>query len=171
MERGLQSHHKKCLTTMRKFSAGILAYRLIDGRLEVLLGHPGGPIWAHRDRGCWSIPKGEFDFTEETPLDAARREFTEETGFMPVGKFIELGVCAVSSAKTVYAFGLECAGLDAGKAKSNMVDMEWPPHSGQRVSFPEIDRCEWFGVAEAMIKILPGQQQFVVKLQESVVEE
>ena len=155
---------------MRKFSAGILAYRWVDGHLEVLLGHPGGPIWSRRDRGCWSIPKGEFDFDEETPLDAARREFAEETGFTPIGKFIELGMCAVNSSKTVYAFGLECANLDAGKAKSNMVDMEWPPHTGQRVSFPEIDRCEWFGVAEALIKILPGQQQFVNKLKECVGE-
>lgn len=150
---------------MRKVSAGIVAYRFSEGgHIEVLLGHPGGPVWAHRDRGCWSIPKGEFDPLEETPLDAARREFAEETGYSVNGKFIELGSARLKSGKEVYAFGLECGNLDASQAHSNMFEMEWPPHSGQHVSFPELDRIGWFGLAEALIKILPGQQQFISEL-------
>lgn len=150
---------------MQKTSAGILAYRqAVDGRLEVLLGHPGGPVWARRDRGCWSIPKGEFNIVDETPLDAARREFAEETGFTVSGKILELGTATMSSGKVVYGFAVECADLDASLTSSNMADMEWPPHSGRRVSFPEIDRCEWFGLTEALIKVLPGQQVLLTNL-------
>lgn len=150
-----------------KVSAGIVAYRFNDGKVEVLLGHPGGILWAKRDNGWWSIPKGEFEPTEETPLDAARREFNEETGFEVTGDFIELTATKQKSGKLVYAFALECD-VDTGKATSNYFEMEWPPHSGHKVEFPEIDRIEWFGIGEALIKILPGQQPFIMQLVEKL---
>ncbi|MCL4473048.1 MAG: NUDIX domain-containing protein [Actinobacteria bacterium] len=143
-------------------SAGILMYRLREGILELLLVHPGGPFWAKKDAGAWSIPKGEY-VAGEDPLIAARREFREETGFEAVGEFIELTPLKQRSGKVVACWALE-GDLDAGAISSNTFELEWPPHSGRKVSFPEIDRAGWFGVDAAKEKILPGQAGFITEL-------
>ena len=143
-------------------SAGILMYRWCEGALEMLLVHPGGPFWAKKDAGAWSIPKGEYDVGED-PLIAARREFQEETGFEAVGELIELTPLKQRSGKVVACWALE-GDLDAGAISSNTFELEWPPRSGRKVSFPEADRAGWFEAGAAKEKILPGQAGFISEL-------
>jgi predicted NUDIX family NTP pyrophosphohydrolase len=142
-------------------SAGILMYRR-SPKLELMLAHPGGPFWAKKDEGAWSIPKGECDDAEE-PLACAIREFEEELGSRPMGKFIELGEIAQPSRKIVAAFAVEC-NFDPAKLRSNRFEIEWPPKSGVMQSFPEIDRAAWFAPTLAKVKILAGQQGFIDRL-------
>jgi len=149
---------------MSKKSAGLLLYREVSGRLEVLLCHPGGPFWAKRDEGAWSIPKGEFEDGED-PLSAAKREFTEETGFTPVGEeFLPLEPIRQAGGKLVDAWALRCD-LDPSGLKSNTFSLEWPPKSGRYQEFPEVDRAAWLDVEEASPKMLKGQLPFLDELQ------
>jgi predicted NUDIX family NTP pyrophosphohydrolase len=145
-----------------KKSAGILLYRWNQGRLEVLLAHPGGPFWKNRDRGAWTIPKGEIGEGEDA-YAAARREFAEETGFALGDVCIALAPRRQPSGKTIYAWAIE-GECDAARARSNLFRMEWPPKSGKEVEFPEIDRVEWFALPQAADKILPGQAPFLDEL-------
>jgi predicted NUDIX family NTP pyrophosphohydrolase len=147
---------------MTKRSAGILMFRGEGSELEMLLAHPGGLFWAKKDEGAWSIPKGEYDEAEE-PLACAIREFEEELGTRPEGKFIELGEIVQPSRKIVVAFAVEGA-FDPAALKSNRFELEWPPKSGRMQSFPEIDRAGWFTPDLAKVKILPGQQGFIDRL-------
>ena len=140
---------------MAKRSAGILLYRMRNKFLEVFLVHPGGPFWAKKDEGAWSIPKGEFDDGED-PLKAARREFQEETGLAPDGKFIELNPIRQKSGKFVYAWAIE-GDIDPTKISSNNFEMEWPPRSGKMRSFPEVDKADWFTLDKAKRKMNAGQ--------------
>jgi predicted NUDIX family NTP pyrophosphohydrolase len=146
-----------------KRSAGILAFRLGEGALEVLLIHPGGPFWAKKDAGSWSIPKGLYT-EDEDALVAAKREFEEETGLKPVGDFIELGAFRQLSGKTISAWAIE-NDFDISAFKSNTFSMEWPPRSGRIQEFPEADRAQWFGAAEARRKITKGQVPIVDALE------
>ena len=148
---------------MKKKSAGILLYRFRNEDLEVLLAHPGGPLWAKKDAGAWSIPKGEIEEGED-PLQAARREFEEETGLPVAGAFIELRPVKQPGGKTVMSWALQKDG-DAAVMKSNTFTMEWPPKSGRRQEFPEIDRAGWFSLAEAKVKISKGQLPILEDLQ------
>jgi predicted NUDIX family NTP pyrophosphohydrolase len=143
-------------------SAGILVYRRRPAGLEVFLVHPGGPFWAKKDIGAWSIPKGEFTDVEK-PLDAARREFTEETGQAIGGEFLALTPAKQKSRKIVHAFAVE-GDVDAAKIVSNEFELEWPPRSGTMRRFPEIDRGAWFGMEEARTKINAGQVPFLDEL-------
>lgn len=142
---------------MPKASAGLLIYRHVGGRrvLEVLLVHPGGPFWAKRDDGAWSIPKGEFGPGED-PLGAAKREFREETGLAVEGDFVPLAPVKQAGGKVVRAWAIE-SDCDPTCLRSNTFSMEWPPGSGSRREFPEVDRAAWFPISEARRKILPGQ--------------
>ena len=140
---------------MAKKSAGILLYRVNDGALEVLLAHPGGPFWARKDMGAWTIPKGEIGDGED-PLDAARREMAEETGIEAGGPAIPLAPIRMKGGKTVIAFAV-LGDCDPASIRSNTFSMEWPPGSGQQQEFPEIDRAQWFAIKEAKGKILPAQ--------------
>jgi predicted NUDIX family NTP pyrophosphohydrolase len=130
--------------------------------LEVLLVHPGGPFWAKKDDGAWSIPKGEFADGEE-PLDAAKREFEEETGIPAVGDFIALESLKQPSGKLVFAWAVR-SDFDPSRLKSNTFSMEWPPKSGRQQEFPEVDKAEWFNVEAARRKILKGQAPFLDQL-------
>jgi predicted NUDIX family NTP pyrophosphohydrolase len=146
-------------------SAGILLHRTGSEGREVLLVHPGGPFWAKRDDGAWSIPKGEYDDGEE-PLAAALREFEEELGsaLEHVGELRELGEVRQRNRKLVMAWAAE-GDLDAAAVRSNTFEMEWPPRSGKRQAFPEIDRAEWFGLARAREKLIPAQVAFLDRLE------
>ncbi|HEX5448046.1 MAG TPA: NUDIX domain-containing protein [Candidatus Saccharimonadales bacterium] len=140
---------------MKKHSAGIIVYRIKEGRPEVLLAHMGAPWWAKKDAGAWSVPKGEVQEGEE-PLETAKREFTEELGLqVPEGELIELGSVEQSN-KTVTAWAVE-ADLKVDEVKSNTFKAEWPPRSGKTQEFPEIDRADYFGLAEATRKAVTGQ--------------
>ena len=143
-------------------SAGILLHRRREGRLEVLLVHPGGPFWANRDEGAWTIPKGEYEEGEDA-LDAARREFTEETGFAVEGPFRELAPVRQRSGKIVRAWAVE-GDCDVAAIRSNTFCMEWPPRSGRTAEFPEVDRGEWFTIEEARVKILAAQAPLLDEL-------
>ncbi|GAB6265773.1 MAG: NUDIX domain-containing protein [Methanothrix sp.] len=147
---------------MSKKSGGILPFRFQDNHLEVLLVHPGGPLWAGKDDGAWSISKGLFE-ENESPLDAARREFKEETGFEVDGVFIELGRIKQPSGKIVFAWAVE-KNLDERRIVSNKFMLEWPRRSGIMREFPEIDRADWFEIKSARKKILKGQQGFIDRL-------
>lgn len=147
---------------MPKRSAGMLMYRRAGARLEVLLVHPGGPFWAKRDLGAWSLPKGEYAAGEE-PLAVAMREFEEETGARPSGDFLPLGESVQPGRKIVTAWAVE-GDFDVGALKSNLFEMEWPPKSGRKTSFPEVDRAEWFSIEDARKKILRGQSAFLDRL-------
>jgi predicted NUDIX family NTP pyrophosphohydrolase len=147
---------------MPKRSAGLLMYRGSGQCLSVLLVHPGGPFWAKRDLGAWSIPKGEYPPDEE-PLAAARREFEEETGMRACGDFRPLGELVQPGRKVVSAWAVE-GDFDPATLVSNTFEIEWPPRSGRKALFPEIDRAQWFSIAEARQKILPGQRVFVDRL-------
>jgi len=147
---------------MAKKSAGILLYRFTKKILEVLIVHPGGPFWAKKDLGVWSIPKGELN-DNENPLDAALREFLEEMGEEISGNFIPMTPIKQSNGKIIYAFALE-HDFDALKIKSNMFTMEWPPKSGKQQAFPEIDRGEWFDFTTSKQKLNEYQAAIVDEL-------
>ena len=144
------------------YSAGIMAYRYKEGRLEVMLAHPGGPFWAKKDDASWSIPKGLIE-DGESEQEAARREFAEETGFTIDDSLIELGSIKQSSQKTITAFAV-CKEIDTSKVQSNTFEMEWPPKSGKKQVFPENDKAQWFSIREAKKKIIKGQIDFIEKL-------
>ena len=148
---------------MAKLSAGLLLYRRRGGALEVFLVHPGGPFWAKKDAGAWSIPKGETD-PEEDHLAAARREFAEETGLQADGRFLPLTPIRQSGGKIVHAFALE-GDFDPSTIQSNSFEIEWPPRSGRKRSFPEIDRAAWLSLDEARQKINPAQRALLDELQ------
>jgi predicted NUDIX family NTP pyrophosphohydrolase len=149
---------------MKRSSAGILLYRQRAGAVEVLLVHPGGPFWAKKDAGAWSIPKGEYEEGGD-PLEAARREFAEELGSDVTGPAIPLGDVKQKGGKVVAAWGVQ-GDLDAADVRSNTFEIEWPPRSGRRQSFPEIDRAEWFTPDEARAKLNPAQHAFLDRLLE-----
>jgi predicted NUDIX family NTP pyrophosphohydrolase len=143
-------------------SAGILLYRKINNQLQVFLVHPGGPFFKNKDMGAWSIPKGEFSDGEE-PLIAARREFEEETGQTINGNFIPLNPVKLKSGKRVYAWAVK-GEINHETIFSNLFELEWPPKSGKKQSFPEIDRAGWFNADEAKLKINMAQAAFIEEL-------
>ena len=147
---------------MPKQSAGVLLYRRNDRGLEVFLVHPGGPFWAKKDEHAWSIPKGEFG-DDELPLDAAKREFEEETGVSVAGTFVALEPLKQSGGKIIHAWACE-GDCDPRQLESNTFSMEWPPRSGRQQEFPEVDRAEWYTVAEARTKLHKGQVQLLEQL-------
>jgi predicted NUDIX family NTP pyrophosphohydrolase len=151
---------------MPKRSAGLLLYRLTGAEPEVLLVHPGGPFWAKKDAGAWSIPKGLYE-TGEEPLAAAKREFLEETGCVPDGDFRPLGAFKQPGGKIVEAWAVE-GDFDPARLRSNLFSMEWPPRSGAIAEFPEADRAGWFGLPEAEAKILKGQAPMLAVLREKL---
>jgi predicted NUDIX family NTP pyrophosphohydrolase len=151
-----------------KTSAGLVMYRIQSAELEVLLVHLGGPFWARKDEGAWFIPKGEIDLGEDE-FSAAKREFEEETGIKPEGDFIPLGRVRHKSGKTVAAWAFEGA-CDPASIKSNMFSMEWPPRSGKKKEFPEVDRAQWFPIEAAGPKIHPDEFQLLKRL-EAIVSE
>ena len=145
---------------MPKLSAGVLLYRTRDGVVEVLIAHPGGPFWARKDDGAWSIPKGEYTDGED-PWAVAQREFHEELGLpVPAGPRIDFGALKQPSGKVITAFAVE-ADLDVSDTHSNTFQIEWPKGSGRMREFPEIDRIGWFPVAQARTKLLKGQRAFL----------
>ena len=147
-----------------RLSAGILLFREREGRLEVLLGHPGGPFFTKKDEGSWTVLKGEADPGEDLQA-VARREFAEETGSQPPdGTMLELGEIRQKGGKTVVAWAL-AGDLDPATARSNTFEMEWPPRSGRRRAFPEIDRVDWFDLEAARRKILPAQVPLLDRLE------
>lgn len=150
---------------MPKQSAGLLLYRRTERGTEVFLVHPGGPFWAKKDLGAWSIPKGEYA-GDEDPLAAARREFEEETGFAIGGEFIELGTMRQAGGKVVAAWAVE-GDCDAAKLRSNLCQIEWPPRSGRMIDIPEVDRGAWFSLHEARERIVSGQRPFLDRLEEN----
>lgn len=149
---------------MAKLSAGILLYRIRDGALEVFLVHPGGPFWAKKDDGAWSIPKGEIEGKEDA-LGRARQEFREETGFAVAGDFHRLSEIKQAGGKRIQAFAVE-GDCDAAAIQSNSFTLEWPPHSGRHREFPEVDRAAWFDLAQARRKINQAQTGFLDQLQQ-----
>jgi len=148
---------------MAKQSAGILLYRIADNQLQVFLVHPGGPFFKNKDDGSWSIPKGEFA-EDENPLDAAKREFQEETGQSIDGNFIELTPIQQKGGKIVHAWAVE-GDIDHETIVSNTFEIEWPPRSGKKQSFPEIDRAAWFDLETAKVKINAAQAGLISELQ------
>lgn len=146
---------------MAKRSAGLLMFRRTDP-LEVFLVHPGGPFWSKKDFGAWSIPKGEYAEGED-PLEAAKREFSEETGFPTQGEFLELGTIKQAGGKFVSAWAFE-GDCDPARLTSNLCEIEWPPRSGRLVEFPEVDRGGWFSLDDAKERILKSQQSFLETL-------
>lgn len=150
---------------MAKQSAGILVYRRVPAGIEVLIVHPGGPFWAKKDQGAWSIPKGEFEDGEDINA-AAKREFQEETGQpVPEGEHIELGSVKTKSNKTIHAWAVE-GDLDVTQIQSNSFEMEWPPRSGQQQTFVEVDKAGWYTPEKAMQKLNLAQVAFVERLTE-----
>ena len=145
-----------------KVSAGLLMYRVCDGIFQVLLVHPGGPFWQHKENGAWSIPKGGIQSGED-PLAAAKREFTEETGFPCHGPFIPLAPIKQKSGKTVLAWAFQ-GDCDPARVRSINFSMEWPPYSGLQREFPEVDRAAFFNLEEAQKKIIPAQAAFIREL-------
>jgi predicted NUDIX family NTP pyrophosphohydrolase len=152
-----------------KRSAGLLLYRVLDGEVEVLLGHPGGPFWARKDDGAWSIPKGEYT-DEEDPWLAARREFREEIGLDPPdGPRVEFAPLKQPGGKIVTAFAVR-GDLDIADSVSNTFELEWPRGSGKLREYPEIDRVAWLSVTQARSKLLRGQQPLLDRLMELVAD-
>ena len=153
---------------MKKHSAGILVYKRGEGgSLMVLLAHPGGPYWSSKDIGVWSIPKGMYE-TPEQPFAAAQREFREEIGqSAPAGDYIELGNFMRSDGKLISAWAVE-GDIDISTVISNSFEMEWPPHSGKKQAFPEIDKAAWFSLTEAVVKLSSGQSVFLNRLAEKL---
>ena len=147
---------------MPKRSAGLILYRIRNGQLQVFLVHPGGPYWAHKDLGYWTIPKGEYVNTED-PLDAAKREFHEETGFAAGGVFMELGEIKQGGGKVVTAWAFE-GDCDPADLISNFCEIEWPPRSRKRLEIPEVDRGEWFSISAAQEHILSSQRPLLERL-------
>lgn len=146
----------------KKLSAGIVLYRLHSGEVDVFLVHPGGPFWAKKDAGVWSIPKGEYEAGEE-PLAVAKREFHEETGFLVEGTFHPLTALKQSSGKVISAWAVE-GDIDAAALTSNTFMLEWPPKSGKTREFPEVDRGAWFDLPTARLKLQAGQRGFLDQL-------
>lgn len=146
----------------KRRSAGILLWRRRNGAVEVMLAHPGGPLWSKQDEGAWSIPKGEFEPGESAEA-VAMREFREETGFGCEGELVPLAPCRQPGGKLVLAFALE-GDCDAAVARSNLFSMEWPPRSGRMQEFPEVDRVAWFGLDAASRRIMPGQRPLLDEL-------
>jgi len=153
---------------MPKMSAGLLMYRHRDGQVEVFVVHPGGPFWAKKDLGSWTIPKGEY-LDGEDALHAAQSEFQEETGFPAEGNFIALGDVKQPSGKILVAWALE-GDCDPGQLKSNTFLVEWPPRSGRQAEFPEVDRGAWFPIELAREKLLPGQRPLLDRLLQKVAD-
>jgi predicted NUDIX family NTP pyrophosphohydrolase len=151
---------------MPKRSAGLLMYRRRNRQLEVFLVHPGGPFWAKKDLGAWSISKGEY-VEGEPPLEAARREFEEETGFAADGDFLELGAVQQAGGKVVMAWAFE-GDCDPSKLISNRCEIEWPPRSGRKIEILEVDRGDWFSIAEARERILKSQAPLLDRLQQNL---
>lgn len=152
---------------MAKRSAGVVLYRFREKELQVLLLHMGGPFWKNKDEGGWTIPKGEYE-GEEPPLEAAKREFIEETGFeLPEGPWQELPEIRQAGGKRVQAYAVE-GNCDPEQLSSNTFEMEWPPRSGRRQSFPEADRAGWFSLAEARRKMIKSQAAVLDHLKEAV---
>jgi len=145
----------------KKTTAGLLLYRCRD-ELEVFLVHPGGPFWAKKDAGAWSLPKGEINEGEDS-LETAKREFTEETGFPIDGEFRQLDPVKQSGGKIVHAWAIE-ADCDPSKVRSNLFSLEWPPKSGKTQDFPEVDRAGWFNIPEARKRIIAAQIGFLDQL-------
>lgn len=141
-----------------------MLYRMRGGEVEVFLVHPGGPYWARKDDGAWSIPKGEYDVSDD-PLATAKREFREETGSELAGSFHALTPLTQPGGKVVSAWAVE-GDLDAATVQSNTFSLEWPPHSGKIQEFPEVDRGAWFDLHTARAKLLPGQRGFLNQLQQ-----
>jgi predicted NUDIX family NTP pyrophosphohydrolase len=148
---------------MKRRSAGLLMYRFQNGDLQVLLIHPGGPFWKGREMGAWSIPKGEFDDTEDA-LEAAKREFVEETGFAWSEPFIELQSIKQAGGKRVFAWAFE-GDCDPSKLVSNTFEIEYPPRTGRMTTFPEADKAGWFDLAAARRKMHVGQLPFLEQLE------
>lgn len=149
---------------MPKTSAGLLLWRRTPAGVQVLLGHPGGPLFARKDDGHWSVPKGEYDAAREEPLAAARREFAEELGVeAPAGEPLPLGEARQTSGKVNVVWALE-GDLDVTRVRSNLFTMEWPPRSGRQQEFPELDRAEWFDLTTANRKVFPSQLPFLDRL-------
>jgi predicted NUDIX family NTP pyrophosphohydrolase len=140
-------------------SAGLLLFRRRAPGVEIFLVHPGGPFWARKDEGAWSIPKGLYE-DDEDPLAAAQREFAEEVGTRIDGEFIPLGEFRLASGKRLIIWAIE-GDIDATEVTSNSFEMEWPPHSGRRAQFPEVDRADWFGLDVARRKLTKGQVQIL----------
>ena len=151
---------------MGKQSAGILLYRKQDNQLQIFLVHPGGPFFKNKDLGAWSIPKGEF-LDNEDALSAAKREFEEETGSAVEGKFTPLNPVTLKSGKKIQAWAIE-GNLDHEKVSSNTFEIEWPPKSGKKQSFPEVDRGGWFISAEAKLKVNPAQVDLIEELEKII---
>jgi predicted NUDIX family NTP pyrophosphohydrolase len=147
---------------MPKCSAGLMMYRVRESWLEVFLVHPGGPFWANKDKGAWSIPKGEYAGEEEA-FEVAKREFHEETGFVAEGSFVELGSIKQSGGKIVKAWAFE-GDCDAERLESNRTHIEWPPRSGHQLEVPEVDRGGWFSIAAAREHLLKSQEPLLDKL-------
>lgn len=147
----------------RSVSAGILLYRRAGAGIELLLAHPGGPFWKGRDAGAWTIPKGLVDEGEDH-LAAARREFAEETGTRLEGPFLPLGSVRQKAGKVVHAWACE-GDLDVTAVVSNVARTEWPPRSGRWITYPEVDRCEWFTPAEARARINAAQAELIERLE------
>ncbi|OQW37620.1 MAG: hypothetical protein A4E19_13160 [Nitrospira sp. SG-bin1] len=150
----------------KELSAGILLYRIRHKTIHVLLVHPGGPFWAKKDDGAWSIPKGEYDEGTDA-LEAAKREFHEETGFGISGETVPLSPLRQPSGKVISAWAVE-GEVDARSIRSNSFRMEWPPKSGMHQEFREVDRADWFDLPTAHRKILPGQRPFLIQLEDLV---
>jgi predicted NUDIX family NTP pyrophosphohydrolase len=147
-------------------SAGLLLFRKSPAGLEVFLAHPGGPFWQNRDAGAWTIPKGSIN-PGETPLDAARREFEEETGITSTGPYLELGSVKQKGGKVVHAWACE-GDADPDTVTSNATTMEWPRGSGRLLTFPEVDRCAWFGLRLARDRINEAQRELLDRLERLV---
>lgn len=139
-------------------------YRESGGQLEFFLVHPGGPFWKNKDVGAWSIPKGEFT-DDENPLDAAVREFAEETGHEIAGEFFALNPVKLKSGKTILAWAVE-GDIDANAVASNTFEMEWPPKSGKIITVPEVDKADWFNADDAVQRVNPAQTAFLLEIQQ-----
>jgi predicted NUDIX family NTP pyrophosphohydrolase len=151
---------------MPKRSAGLLMYRRLASELEVFLVHPGGPIWAKKDKGAWTIPKGEYE-PDENPLAAARREFEEETSFRATGEFLDLSSIKQKNGKLMNAWAFE-GDCDPAELTSNTCEIEWPPRSGRHLEIPEVDRGRWFSVSEAHEYLREEQRELLRRLSKIV---
>jgi predicted NUDIX family NTP pyrophosphohydrolase len=141
-------------------------FRRRNSEVEVFLVHPGGPLWSKKDLGAWSIPKGEY-LDREEPLQVAKREFEEETGFAPQGSFIALGDLKQLGGKIVTAWAFE-GDCDPDKLRSNTFMLEWPPRSGRQIEVPEVDRGGWYSIEDGRRRLLPGQQAFLDRLLDTI---